>query len=449
MPRVAGSTIACSRRPAFAMLLVIAAVIIASFGVVAIQSTSFGQAAAGREVLAKVRATWAARAGIETAIARIEFETENPESSDAFRLLDDLTADARGELASATFLVQTSVGKSTADGPADAHAKLNINAVTRDQLLAIEPFMSEDVADSILDWIDTDDDTRELGAELGYYQSMPYPYLPRNGAMRSIGEMELVAGVDPEDVRGEDWNLNGVLDDSEDDGDASWPPDDADGVLDAGWSGVLTAVSVDGGAAPSGEPRLDLTATTAAELATRIEATSDQAQVVLDHVGANADAALTDFITSSLSQLANRLITQPDQRRRVQALSDEQLGLLLDETTPSADPSAAAVPGKLNINTCDATTIELLPDIDSTLADSIIAERSGRVEGFTSIIQLLDVPGMSRQQLAGMYEIFCVRSNVYVVNCKGRDAQTGLEVEMSAVIDRSAVPVVIRDLSIR
>jgi len=431
------------------MLLVIAAVIIAAFAVVAIQSTSFGQAAAGRETLATTRAAWAARAGIETAIARIEYETENPETADAFRLLDDLTAAANGDLASASFRVRTSVGKSTVDGPADAHAKLNINAVTRDQFLALEPFMSEDVADSILDWIDADDTARELGAELGYYQSMPYPYLPRNAAMRSIAELELVAGVDVRDVRGEDWNLNGVLDDNEDDGDASWPPDDADGVLDAAWSGVLTAVSVEGGNAPSGEARLDLSLTTATELGGRIEASPEQAQVIIDHIAANQSASLSDFLTASLSQLANRLNTQPGQRRRIQALSDEQLGLLLDETTPAAAVVGPALPGKLNINTCDATTIELLPDIDSTLADAIVVERSGRVEGFTSIIQLLDVPGMSRPQLAALYEIFCVRSNVFVVSCKGRDAQTGMEVEMSAVIDRSAVPVVIKDLSIR
>lgn len=436
-------------RSGFAMLLVIAATMIAAFALVATQSTSFGQAAAGRETLAKVRATWAARAGIETAIARIEYDTENPESSDAFRLLDDLTAVARGDLSGADFAVQTSVSKSTVDGPADAHAKLNINAMTRDQLLAIEPFMSEDVADSILDWIDSDDDTRELGAELGYYQSMPYPYLPRNAPFRSIAELELVAGADPEDVRGEDWNFNGVLDDNEDDGDASWPPDDADGVLDAGWSGVLTASSVEGGAAASGEERLDLTATTASELSSRLETSDEQSQVIIDHVAANAEASLSDFITSSLSQIASRVATQPGQRRRIQALTDEQLGALIDETTISAEDPTTAIPGKLNINTCDATTIELLPDIESELADAIIAERSARVEGFTSIIQLLEVPGMTRQQLGTMYQLFCVRSNVFVVTCKGRDTLTGLQVEISAVVDRSTVPVVIKDLSIR
>jgi len=437
----------------FAMLLVIAAVMIAAFALIAIQSSAFGQAAAGREALAKVRATWAARAGIEAAIARAEYDTENPDTADAFRLLDDLTAAARGELTGSDYIVRTSVGKSTVDGPADAHAKLNINAMTRDQLLAIEPFMSEDVADSILDWIDADDDTRELGAELGYYQSMPYPYLPRNGPFRSIAELELVAGVDPRDVRGEDWNLNGVLDDNEDDGDASWPPDNADGVLDAGWSGVLTAVSVDGdGTGASGQDRLDLAVATANDVASRIEASAAQAQVIVDYVAANEGATLGDFIRTSLSQMATQAAAaagQNSRRVRMQNLTNEQLGALLDETFITPVDTSVVRPGKLNINTCDSTTIELLPDIEPELADAIIAERAARVEGFTSIAQLLEVPGMTRQRLASMYDIFCVRSNVFVVTCKGRDTLTGLEVEISATLDRSTVPVVIKDLTIR
>src|SRR5207249_7652640 len=118
-----------------------------------------------------------------------------------------------------------------------------------DDFLALEPFMSEDVADSILDWIDADDDPRPLGAETPYYLSLPNSYIARNGPMKSIAELELVAGVDPRDVRGQDWNLNGLLDPDEDDG---------TGNFNRGWSAILTAASIDGGLAASGEARLDI-----------------------------------------------------------------------------------------------------------------------------------------------------------------------------------------------
>ena len=34
------------------------------------------------------------------------------------------------------------------------------------------PGMTEDVADAILDWLDTDDEPRELGAEIEYYSGL-------------------------------------------------------------------------------------------------------------------------------------------------------------------------------------------------------------------------------------------------------------------------------------
>lgn len=441
-------------RRGFAMLLVMGAIVIAIMTLAIIQSTAFGQAAAGREELARVRAYWAARAGVESAVAQLEFDTQNPQFENAFQLAENLAVAAEGELAGASWVVQSTLGRKPVIGPEDAHSKLNINRMTKEQLLLIEPLMTEDVADAILDWIDPDDDVLGLGAEIGYYQSMPYAYMPRNQPFRSIRELELVAGVEPIDVRGEDWNLNGVLDPNEDDGDASWPPDNADGNLDAGWSGILTAASIDGGLAPSGNPKLDLATASEGDLASRLGIENDQARIIAEYIAANPDATMNDFITRSLTQLARttaQLSGQPaNQARRAPALSNEQLGAMLEETTISVEAEATGLlPGKLNINTCDSETLQFLPQIDSALADSIVAEREARPKGFTTIAQLLEVPGVTRQQFAAIYELLTVRSNVYVVTSRGRDAGSGIEVEISAVIDRSALPAVIREVVVR
>ena len=61
------------------------------------------------------------------------------------------------------------------------------------KLLMTLPGMTESIADAILDWIDPDDDTRDLGAEREYYASLPHPYAPRNGPLGSIEE--LLAGA--------------------------------------------------------------------------------------------------------------------------------------------------------------------------------------------------------------------------------------------------------------
>ena len=105
--------------------------------------------------------------------------------------------------------------------------------------------------------------------------------------------------------------------------------------------------------------------------------------------------------------------------------------------------------GKLNINTCSRDTIEHLAGIDPVLSDVILLERDARPQGFLNIADLLEVPAINRARLATLYPLLCVRSNVYVVNCRGKDENTGLEVEITAVLDRSTLPVTIRDMLVK
>lgn len=431
--------------------MVFGVVIMAAMILAMLQTSALSQATSGRESLARVRAYWAARAGVESVMARLEYDTVNPDLADAYAVLQDMADVSEGDLAGASYRISTWQDKKEVIGPEDASAKININRATKNQLLAIEPFMTEDIADAILDWIDADDDINPLGAEIGYYQGMTYPYAPRNGPMRSIAELELVAGVDARDVRGEDWNLNGVLDPNEDDGDASWPPDNADGVLDRGWSGVLTASSVEGTLAPSGQAMLDLASAQENDLIDRIKVDNAQAKVIIDYIAANPGATMRDFILRDLNQLAQVAASASGQRgrpARVTPLSDAQLGALLEETLVGST-AAGKTPGKLNINTCEATTLEYITEISADVSDAIISERSSRPQGFTTIADLLSVPGMSRQTFANVYQYLTTRSNVYIVTSRGVDTRSGIEVEIRATLDRSSVPVVLQEVTVR
>ncbi len=444
------------RTRAFATVMVFSVVIIASVIVTVMQASALGQATLGREALARTRAYWAARAGVESAIAKLESDTQNDDRSNAFTVTDDMAQVASATLSGASYRVSHSDQKGQHDGPADAHAKLNVNALTKDQLLSLEPYMAEDAADSVLDWVDGDEDVRPLGAELGYYQSLPHPYEPRNAPMRSIAELELVAGIDARDVRGEDWNLNGVLDANENDGSASFPSDNADGVLDAGWSGLLTASSAEGALSGTGQEKLDLSSVDEAALATRLAITRDQAKIVVDYVAAVPNATLARFITQDLNTLARQADAATGQsagaggrttaRATVPPLTNVQLGSLLEECTIGP---AIAGPGKLNINSCEAETLQYLPQLEPETADAIIAERNSRATGFVTLGDLMSVPGVSRAQLAAAYSVLTVRSNVYVVTSRGRDERTGIEVEVVATVDRSTVPVVIQEVRVR
>jgi len=444
-------------RRAFATIVVLWVVGIASIVLVALQTTAWRDAADARQAVAQTRAKWAARAGIEAAIAALAANTLQPDLTDAFSTDADLRAAASGSLTGASYSVfHWTPTDPAAPGPIDEHSKININLMTAESLMLL-PYMTEDVADAILDWIDEDDDARPLGAEAGYYATLRNPYEPRNAPIRSLQELELIAGVRPEYVRGEDWNLNGILDPNEDDGDLSWPPDNADGKLDAGWSAILTAASSDGvllGA--SGRRRLDLVTASPADIAQRLGVTSDQAEVISAYAQTST-ATLAEFLRTDLNTLARQtgvFQSTPgfgggaSPQRRIDPLTDQQLALLFAETTLD-EAAAGPFPGKLNINTCPAEVLQYLPGIDPGLADSIIFERESRTGGFANIIDLLSVPAMDRNTLAGLVAMIDTRSNVYTVVSRGRDAATGLEVEISATIDRSSLPVVIKDLLIR
>lgn len=440
-----------ARKPqlrSFATVLVLWAVAISSIVLVSLQSSAWRQTAAGREAIGRVRAKWAARAGIEASIATLAADTLSPSETDAFATLYSLEGVASGRLkGGGSYWIRHTEPPNEFLGAEDAHAKININRMTRDDFLTFID-MGEDTADSILDWIDEDEDVRELGAEAGYYlQGRTFRYEPRNGHIRTMQEVELISGSDAELVRGEDWNLNGILDPNEDDGDVSWPPDNQDGILDSGWSEHMTAYSVDGGYSMSGEPRLDLRTAEVAEIAKRADLDRDQADAVAAW-SERTNSTMVNFIQTSLRQLATQ--AQASQSaRQARDLTDDQLAFLLDEFYLEDSTVVPNRTGKLNINTCSRDTLEHVVGIDPVLADVILLERDGRPQGFLNIVDLLEVPAINRARLAQLYPLLCVRSNVFVVNCRGRDENTGLEVEMTAVLDRSALPVTIRDMLVK
>ncbi len=164
---------------------------------------------------------------------------------------------------------------------------------------------------------------------------------------------------------------------------------------------------------------------------------------------------MADYIRTPLAQLQSQSGSGNDTTTfgfnsspQVASLSDEQLTKLLDTCSIGPIP-AGVIPGRLNINTCERETLEMLPDIPPELVDEIIAERDTRPDGFASIIELAEVQGMSRTRLAQIYDLLTVRSNVIEATVRGRDVATGIEVEIVVTIDRSSVPAVIKEFRVQ
>jgi type II secretory pathway component PulK len=125
-------------------LVVIWAIAIASVIVAATQVLAFRQATLGREVLARTQARWAARAGVETMIAIMEWHTANPDTADPMALTRDLESNALGEVETGTWDIRHFIDGQEWAGPLDEHAKLNINNITQQVNANLRP---------ILDWL--------------------------------------------------------------------------------------------------------------------------------------------------------------------------------------------------------------------------------------------------------------------------------------------------------
>ncbi|MBL9119417.1 MAG: general secretion pathway protein GspK [Phycisphaerae bacterium] len=407
----------------------------------------------GRETLARVQARWAARAGIEETIAVLEYHVENPVADDALAVVRDMEAVADGSLVSGTWTIRHTEDGVEVPGPQDESAKANINRVQRAQFLEI-PNMTFDVADSIIDWRDADNEVSGMGAERDFYVNRNMPYQPRNANFRSLPELELVAGAWPEYVRGEDANLNGRLDPNENDGQLSPPDDNADGLLEAGWSGRLTAYTTVNMTGSSGKPKLYLKQTSSERLTAAFGVDESQAQALLTYFQ-QPNATLEALLVSDLSSLnqpsrggssgsrgrsgrsSSGAGGQPNQAT-VLPLSDDQLRLIFSEGTLD-DPLKPGA-GKVNLNTAPREVLQDVLNIDPYVVDYILNYRAAHNEGFSSIIDLKQSSKISSQTLAALARDLDTTSQVFSITSRGRAQATGLEVEMTVIVDRSTLP---------
>lgn len=128
-------------------------------------------------------------------------------------------------------------------GLTDESGKININTADSATLSRL-PGMTPALVAALLDWRDSDSDTRTDGAEQDYYDQLAQPYNVRNGPLQTIEELLLIKGFTGAIVYGEDANLNTLLEPNEDDADESFPPDNNDGMLDMGLFGAATTASL-------------------------------------------------------------------------------------------------------------------------------------------------------------------------------------------------------------
>jgi len=260
------------------------------------------------------------------------------------------------------------------------------------------PGVNEEIADSILDWIDdSSDEPREFGAKDEYYTLLDPPYYTRNGMPDALDELLLVRGVTPKLFYGLDWNRNGILDHGEPDEYSLDEFEVFDGSLNLGLISYLTLDSRESIVTPCGlYYKINVNMEDLTELQTLLterfdelgldpnwaafivsyrqqaaQAAQDPASAGLGDIlstlltGGNAAAAVTNTDGKINSLLAlvgaqgSPFVDDPDE-------INMNMPILYDHLMTSDTP----VVGRININQASRTVLELLAAQEDELTDT-------------------------------------------------------------------------------
>ncbi|MGE5192524.1 MAG: general secretion pathway protein GspK [Deltaproteobacteria bacterium] len=269
----------CGVRMGSVLLVVLVVVALLALGAYTFAELMIVEAEAtatyGREVQARALAD----SGVELTASLLEKRYEqgpqsfysNPEWFGGPLVRDSTSAKGRGHFMVVSAAEQDTTGRSIRFGLVDESSKLNLNALAawrqaktltdaqaETMLTSLSPDLTVEIADAILDWIDTDKNPMQNGAESDYYQTLNPPYPAKDNALDTLDELLLVRGMTPALLFGEDTNHNGVLDPNENDGAATLPVDNADGVLQRGLSQFLSVYSRETNLRPDGTPRINV-----------------------------------------------------------------------------------------------------------------------------------------------------------------------------------------------
>ena len=418
-----------------------------------------------------IRCKWAARAGIEKAVAILN---EDERETDC---LTDLWSDNSLDfndiaLERCWFTVQV----------IDEASKLNINTATREQLLGL-PYMMEEIADAIIDWRDSDEMPSEVGVEGGYYENLPYAYLARNGSFKTIRELLLVRGVTEDLFYGEDTNLNGRLDYNEMDGNVTPPSDNGDDQLDLGWAGYLTCYTGDGSGTSAGQTTTGSgqntgtsgqnTSSSGQNTGTSGQSTGTTGQTNQSTGQTNTGTGQTTGTsgqnsgtsgqntgtTGQTSQSTRQTNTGTGQTSgtsgQTSGTSGQTSGTSGQNTGTTGQNSQSAgqtnsgtqqTTAKINVNTAsDIVLAALLGGGDEALrtAQAIIQYRDTLMYGIEDTSELVDAGAISNDDFQLMQDYITVTSNVFTIRCVAtadRNGPYGTILQTEAVVDRNTSP---------
>lgn len=304
----------------------------------------------------------------------------NPELFQGVEVVPVEVSGKRGRFSIIAPVEQDPLARGIRYGLIDESAKLNLNALqklqldedqSRNLLLGL-PGMTLEIADAILDWVDVDDNSRLYGVESEYYESLSPSYSCKNGPLETIDELLLVRGVTAELLYGEDANRNGLLDPNENDGDASPPLDNADGVLDLGWIAFLTVHSRELNLRADGSQKINVNNGLLTDLYDQLAAEFDEDVakfVVAFRMAGPKDPRPDDTSSSSGSATVATSTTRGQQQQQQQQVLQ---GLASAAAQAVATPGGKVTRGGMDISKGGQYRIKSLWELIDSRCDAVV-----------------------------------------------------------------------------
>ena len=286
-------------------------------------------------------------------------------------------------------------------GLVDEASKLNINTATLDMLEAL-PFMTPDVAASILNWRNSAANVTAGGAELEYGMLNP-PYTCKNAPFETIDELKLVMGVTTDMLYGADLNLNGILDPNENNQNVFQTGGNLDGGLNAGILEYVTVYSREPNTQPDGSARINVNSA--------------------GQGGGGGQGGLQTLLQNAFgTQRANQILQQaglgggpgggrgggpaPVTFGSVLEFYTRS-GMTADEFAKVADAltttNASYIVGLVNVNTASAPVLACLPGIGVDNAQALVTYRQTHPDQLATVAWVTQVLGTTAAIQAGPY----------------------------------------------
>jgi type II secretory pathway component PulK len=274
----------------------------------------------------------------------------------------------------------------------DESGRLNVNTATREMLLRL-PGMTEQGADSILDWRDADDDPRPQGAESDYYLSLPSPYEAANGPFETIDELRLVRGIDKNMFEG--------------DGTQEFPS----------LRNLVTVRSGEQNVDGQGRPRLNINTASREQLSERLG----------DILSGEEVAAIVRRTQQGrLPSLASTLA--------IEGVSWRKMARALDRICVDG---GRFVEGTVNLNTASETVLEAI-GLTPEIAQAITEKRAA--EPLETKGALADIQGVNQEIMRAVADHIATKSSIFRVAAWAQAEDRPVVSSVLALLDRGSKP---------